>query len=143
MGESWVKPKGIEKKLTFGEDVPPRGKCCNKKHWGGSISWWSYGWELRHAVLTRPVLGRISPRKQRVCVPVSPCPVLSLSLGKMVMKPLPPEPAPVAAGEMKKVVALYDYLPMNAQDLQLQKGEEYFILEESHLPWWKARDKNG
>lgn len=61
----------------------------------------------------------------------------------MVMKPLPPEPAPVAAGEMKKVVALYDYLPMNAQDLQLQKGEEYFILEESHLPWWKARDKNG
>lgn len=69
--------------------------------------------------------------------------LLSLSLGKMVMKPLPPEPAPVAAGEMKKVVALYDYLPMNAQDLQLQKGEEYFILEESHLPWWKARDKNG
>uniref|UniRef100_A0A8B9UCE6 Tyrosine-protein kinase n=1 Tax=Anas zonorhyncha TaxID=75864 RepID=A0A8B9UCE6_9AVES len=62
---------------------------------------------------------------------------------EMVMKPLPPEPAPVAAGEMKKVVALYDYLPMNAQDLQLQKGEEYFILEESHLPWWKARDKNG
>ncbi|XP_064374498.1 tyrosine-protein kinase BTK isoform X1 [Dromaius novaehollandiae] len=62
---------------------------------------------------------------------------------QMVMKPLPPEPAPGAAGEMKKVVALYDYSPMNAQDLQLQKGEEYLILEESHLPWWKARDKNG
>lgn len=76
-------------------------------------------------------------------MPASPCALLSLSLGKMVMKPLPPEPAPVAVGEMKKVVALYDYLPMNAQDLQLQKGEEYFILEESHLPWWKARDKNG
>lgn len=59
------------------------------------------------------------------------------------MKPLPPEPAPSTAGEMKKVVALYNYLPMNAQDLQLQKGEEYLILEESHLPWWKARDKNG
>ncbi|KFV58436.1 Tyrosine-protein kinase BTK, partial [Gavia stellata] len=73
----------------------------------------------------------------------SPCPMLSLALGKMVMKPLPPEPAPSTAGEMKKVVALYNYLPMNAQDLQLQKGEEYFILEESHLPWWKARDKNG
>ncbi|KFQ00140.1 Tyrosine-protein kinase BTK, partial [Haliaeetus albicilla] len=71
------------------------------------------------------------------------CPTLSLALGKMVMKPLPPEPAPSTAGEMKKVVALYNYLPMNAQDLQLQKGEEYFILEESHLPWWKARDKNG
>ncbi|KFQ89509.1 Tyrosine-protein kinase BTK, partial [Phoenicopterus ruber ruber] len=73
----------------------------------------------------------------------SPCPMLSLALRKMVMKPLPPEPAPSTAGEMKKVVALYNYLPMNAQDLQLQKGEEYFILEESHLPWWKARDKNG
>ena len=44
---------------------------------------------------------------------------------------------------MKKVVALYNYVPMNVQDLQLQKGEEYLILEESHLPWWKARDKNG
>ncbi|XP_016153854.1 PREDICTED: tyrosine-protein kinase BTK isoform X2 [Ficedula albicollis] len=62
---------------------------------------------------------------------------------QMVMKPLPPEPAPSTAGEMKKVVALYNYEPMNAQDLQLQKGEEYFILEESHLPWWKALDKNG
>uniref|UniRef100_A0A669PPI4 Tyrosine-protein kinase n=1 Tax=Phasianus colchicus TaxID=9054 RepID=A0A669PPI4_PHACC len=57
--------------------------------------------------------------------------------------PLPPEPAPSAVGEMKKVVALYNYVPMNVQDLQLQKGEEYLILEESHLPWWKARDKNG
>ncbi|KFQ03829.1 Tyrosine-protein kinase BTK, partial [Leptosomus discolor] len=86
-------------------------------------------------------LGRVLPGKQCVCqlhrVPCSP------SLGKMVMKPLPPEPAPSTAGEMKKVVALYNYVPMNAQDLQLQKGEEYFILEESHLPWWKARDKNG
>ncbi|KFP50902.1 Tyrosine-protein kinase BTK, partial [Cathartes aura] len=77
------------------------------------------------------------------CLPASPCPMLSLALGKMVMKPLPPEPAPSTAGEMKKVVALYNYVPMNVQDLQLQKGEEYFILEESHLPWWKARDKNG
>ncbi|XP_074770970.1 tyrosine-protein kinase BTK isoform X2 [Athene noctua] len=62
---------------------------------------------------------------------------------QMVMKPLPPEPATSTTGDMKKVVALYNYLPMNAQDLQLQKGEEYFILEETHLPWWKARDKNG
>ncbi|KFO10046.1 Tyrosine-protein kinase BTK, partial [Balearica regulorum gibbericeps] len=80
---------------------------------------------------------------ETVCLPASPCPTLSLTLGKMVMKPLPPEPAPSTAGEMKKVVALYNYLPMNVQDLQLQKGEEYLILEESHLPWWKARDKNG
>ncbi|CAM5165780.1 unnamed protein product [Natator depressus] len=62
---------------------------------------------------------------------------------QMMMKPLPPEPSPSTASELKKVVALYDYQPMNAQDLQLQKGEEYFILEESNLPWWRARDKNG
>uniref|UniRef100_A0A7M4FX74 Tyrosine-protein kinase n=1 Tax=Crocodylus porosus TaxID=8502 RepID=A0A7M4FX74_CROPO len=58
-------------------------------------------------------------------------------------QPLPPEPAPSMPGEMKKVVALYDYMPMNAQDLQLQKGEEYFILEKSDMPWWRARDRNG
>ncbi|XP_019376757.1 PREDICTED: tyrosine-protein kinase BTK isoform X3 [Gavialis gangeticus] len=62
---------------------------------------------------------------------------------QMMMKPLPPEPAPSMPGEMKKVVALYDYVPMNAQDLQLQKGEEYFILEKSDIPWWRARDRNG
>ncbi|XP_044887337.1 tyrosine-protein kinase BTK isoform X2 [Mauremys mutica] len=62
---------------------------------------------------------------------------------QMMLKPLPPEPSSSAASELKKVVALYDYQPMNAQDLQLQKGEEYFVLEESNLPWWRARDKNG
>ncbi|KFV17774.1 Tyrosine-protein kinase BTK, partial [Tauraco erythrolophus] len=86
---------------------------------------------------------QILENRNGMCLPTSPCSILSLTLGKMVMKPLPPEPAPSTAGEMKKVVALYNYLPMNAQDLQLQKGEEYFILEESHLPWWKACDKNG
>uniref|UniRef100_A0A8C0GPP7 Tyrosine-protein kinase n=1 Tax=Chelonoidis abingdonii TaxID=106734 RepID=A0A8C0GPP7_CHEAB len=62
---------------------------------------------------------------------------------QMMLKPLPPEPSSSTASELKKVVALYDYQPMNAQDLQLQKGEEYFVLEESNLPWWRARDKNG
>ncbi|XP_029463232.1 tyrosine-protein kinase BTK [Rhinatrema bivittatum] len=55
-----------------------------------------------------------------------------------IKKPLPLEPA-----ELKKVVALYDYTPMNAQDLPLRKGEEYLILEESNLPWWRAQDKDG
>lgn len=64
---------------------------------------------------------------------------------QILKKPLPPEPtaAPVSTSELKKVVALYDYMPMNANDLQLRKGDEYFILEESNLPWWRARDKNG
>ncbi|XP_044091029.1 tyrosine-protein kinase BTK isoform X2 [Neovison vison] len=64
---------------------------------------------------------------------------------QILKKPLPPEPTatPVSTSELKKVVALYDYMPMNANDLQLRKGDEYFILEESNLPWWRARDKNG
>ncbi|KAB0393203.1 hypothetical protein E2I00_010774 [Balaenoptera physalus] len=64
---------------------------------------------------------------------------------QILKKPLPPEPtaAPVSTSELKKVVALYDYMPMNANDLQLRKGNEYFILEESNLPWWRAQDKNG
>uniref|UniRef100_G1NB26 Tyrosine-protein kinase n=1 Tax=Meleagris gallopavo TaxID=9103 RepID=G1NB26_MELGA len=100
-------------------------------------------WELRwNAVLTWPGLGTVFAQ-EIACLPASPCSLFSLAMRKMVMKPLPPEPAPSAAGEMKKVVALYNYVPMNVQDLQLQKGEEYLILEESHLPWWKARDKNG
>ncbi|XP_071614393.1 tyrosine-protein kinase BTK isoform X2 [Heliangelus exortis] len=78
-----------------------------------------------------------SHRKKKKPLPPTP------EEDQMVMKPLPPEPVPNTASEMKKVVALYNYLPMNAQDLQLQKGKEYFILEESHLPWWKARDKDG
>lgn len=76
----------------------------------------------------------------------SPTPyTLFLLTTQILKKPLPPEPTatPVSASELKKVVALYDYMPMNANDLQLRKGEEYFILEESNLPWWRARDKNG
>ncbi|XP_069469135.1 tyrosine-protein kinase BTK isoform X2 [Ambystoma mexicanum] len=60
---------------------------------------------------------------------------------KKTSRPLPPEP-PVQE-EMKKVVALYGYTPMNANDLPLQKGEEYLILEEGNQAWWRARDKNG
>lgn len=72
-------------------------------------------------------------------------PYFFILITQILKKPLPPEPtaAPVSTSELKKVVALYDYMPMNANDLQLRKGDEYFILEESNLPWWRARDKNG
>lgn len=71
--------------------------------------------------------------------------LLFLLMAQILKKPLPPEPtaAPVVTSELKKVVALYDYMPMNANDLQLLKGEEYFILEESSQTWWRARAKNG
>nr|XP_056715724.1 tyrosine-protein kinase BTK isoform X1 [Euleptes europaea] len=62
---------------------------------------------------------------------------------QMMNKPLPPEPTASPPSKMKKVVALYDYTPMNEQDLQLQKGEEYIVLEESNDLWWRAQSQNG
>ncbi|CAH2315664.1 tyrosine- kinase BTK [Pelobates cultripes] len=62
-----------------------------------------------------------------------------------VTKPLPPAPtSPVHSSGDRKVVAMYDFTPLNAQDLPLHKGEEYLLLEESSgQPWLRARDKNG
>ncbi|KAJ6663252.1 hypothetical protein lerEdw1_010388 [Lerista edwardsae] len=62
---------------------------------------------------------------------------------QMMKKPLPPEPTASPLSRMRKVVALYDYAPMNELDLQLQKGEEYFVLEESNESWWRAKDQTG
>uniref|UniRef100_A0A8D0CAY1 Tyrosine-protein kinase n=1 Tax=Salvator merianae TaxID=96440 RepID=A0A8D0CAY1_SALMN len=62
---------------------------------------------------------------------------------QVIKKPLPPEPTTNTSSRTRKVVALYDYTPMNEQDLQLQKGEEYIVLEESNESWWRAQDQNG
>lgn len=62
---------------------------------------------------------------------------------QMIKKPLPPEPTSSPPSRMRKVVALYDYVPMNELDLQLQKGEEYLVLEESNESWWRAKDQTG
>ncbi|XP_077164416.1 tyrosine-protein kinase BTK [Paroedura picta] len=62
---------------------------------------------------------------------------------QIMNKPLPPEATASPSPKMKKVVALYDYTPMNEQDLQLQKGEQYVILEESNDLWWRAQNQNG
>uniref|UniRef100_A0A8C5WTB9 Tyrosine-protein kinase n=1 Tax=Laticauda laticaudata TaxID=8630 RepID=A0A8C5WTB9_LATLA len=62
---------------------------------------------------------------------------------QFMKKPLPPKPTPSISSKTRKVIALYDYTPMNDQDLQLQKGEEYLILEESSESWWRAQDQNG
>ncbi|CAI5793626.1 tyrosine-protein kinase BTK [Podarcis lilfordi] len=61
----------------------------------------------------------------------------------MIKKQLPPEPVPGGQSRTRKVVALYDYLPMTEQDLELQKGKEYIVLEESNESWWRAQDQNG
>ncbi|XP_053554926.1 tyrosine-protein kinase BTK [Bombina bombina] len=61
-----------------------------------------------------------------------------------VGKPLPPAPSQPEPSGPRKVVAVYDFSPINAADLPLHKGEEYLLLEEgSGQPWVRARDKNG
>nr|XP_060612328.1 tyrosine-protein kinase BTK [Anolis sagrei ordinatus] len=62
---------------------------------------------------------------------------------QMMKKQLPPTPAANTLSKTRRVVALYDYTPMNEQDLQLQKGEEYLVLEESNESWWRAQDQAG
>ncbi|XP_072286182.1 tyrosine-protein kinase BTK isoform X2 [Pyxicephalus adspersus] len=58
-------------------------------------------------------------------------------------KPLPPPPS-TTPSTCCKVVALYDFTPISAQDLPLCKGEEYLLLDEgSGQPWLRARNKNG
>ncbi|KAG9349088.1 hypothetical protein JZ751_029408 [Albula glossodonta] len=60
-------------------------------------------------------------------------------------RPLPPQPPPREEGPSAgmTVIAEYEYTPMTEQDLQLQKGEEYTILEMVDTNWWRAADKYG
>ncbi|XP_063169438.1 tyrosine-protein kinase BTK isoform X1 [Candoia aspera] len=62
---------------------------------------------------------------------------------QIMRKPPPPKPTSSTLPKTRKVIALYDYTPMNDQDLDLRKGEEYLILEESSESWWRAQDQNG
>uniref|UniRef100_A0A8C9R832 Tyrosine-protein kinase n=1 Tax=Scleropages formosus TaxID=113540 RepID=A0A8C9R832_SCLFO len=57
-------------------------------------------------------------------------------------QPPPPAPQPTSSSAMK-VIAQYEYTPMTEQDLGLEVGEEYVILEVASTNWWKARDKYG
>ncbi|XP_005992059.1 tyrosine-protein kinase BTK [Latimeria chalumnae] len=59
------------------------------------------------------------------------------------IKPLPLVPEHSSPAKTKVIVALYDYKPMEALDMPLVKGEEYYVIEEANAQWWKARDKNG
>ncbi|MEE6517646.1 hypothetical protein FKM82_027995 [Ascaphus truei] len=80
-----------------------------------------------------------SQRRSRKPLPAAPSETQT-----KVTKPLPPAPSnPTPPLGPRKVVAVYDFTPMNAQDLPLAKGEEYLILEESSQPWLKARNKSG
>ncbi|XP_061106081.1 tyrosine-protein kinase BTK-like isoform X2 [Conger conger] len=64
-------------------------------------------------------------------------------------KPLPPTPQEpplqprTSSCKGFAVTAEYDFAPMSNQELELQKGEEYTVLEMSETNWWRARDKYG
>lgn len=54
----------------------------------------------------------------------------------------PPRPQQVPRVEIE-VVALYDFSPQEAGDIELIQGEYYTIVENSRMYWWKARDRYG
>ncbi|XP_025910458.1 tyrosine-protein kinase BTK [Nothoprocta perdicaria] len=84
-----------------------------------------------------------SHRKTKKPLPPTPEEEQAGAAAAPTMPTCPLAPKALPAGELRKVVAMYDYEPMTAQDLRLRKGQEYLLLEESHLPWWKARDRSG
>lgn len=58
--------------------------------------------------------------------------------------PLPRPLLPPVERVLRKVVALYDYRSNNPDDLDLVKGEEYDILDDTQEQyWWKARDRHS
>nr|XP_061792821.1 tyrosine-protein kinase BTK-like [Nerophis lumbriciformis] len=77
--------------------------------------------------------------------------------GRGSCKPLPPTPleekpsrrSPPQLPEADKppagtnVIALYNHPAMMSHDLELNKDEEYTILDASNPNWWRARDKYG
>ncbi|XP_077466516.1 tyrosine-protein kinase BTK [Stigmatopora argus] len=77
--------------------------------------------------------------------------------GRGSYKPLPPTPSEEKSSPWSppqvpesdkhpsgmKVIAQYNHPAMMSQDLELQKDEEYTVLDTSNPNWWKARDKYG
>uniref|UniRef100_A0A8C4WHE3 Tyrosine-protein kinase n=1 Tax=Gopherus evgoodei TaxID=1825980 RepID=A0A8C4WHE3_9SAUR len=62
-------------------------------------------------------------------------------------KPLPPTPEDnwrlFLDPKDALVMAIYDYKAQNPQELTLQRGEEYYIIDNSEDHWWMVQDKNG
>ncbi|XP_063148209.1 tyrosine-protein kinase ITK/TSK [Candoia aspera] len=62
-------------------------------------------------------------------------------------KPLPltPENSMKSLLDTKEssVVAIYDYIAQNPQELTLRRNEEYCVIDNSEVHWWLVQDKNG
>lgn len=60
--------------------------------------------------------------------------------------PPEPPPRPVPANNQKQkqmYIAIYDYDPVEDGDLELCKGDEYEILDNTREHWWKAKSREG
>ncbi|XP_070595104.1 tyrosine-protein kinase ITK/TSK [Erythrolamprus reginae] len=62
-------------------------------------------------------------------------------------KPLPPTPETNMKSSLdtkeSSVVAIYDYIAQNPQELTLRCNEEYYVIDDSKAHWWLVQDKNG
>ncbi|XP_032064510.1 tyrosine-protein kinase ITK/TSK [Thamnophis elegans] len=62
-------------------------------------------------------------------------------------KPLPPTPENNMKSSLdtkeSSVVAIYDYIAQNSQELTLRCNEEYYVIDNSEVHWWLVEDKNG
>ncbi|KAJ0002821.1 hypothetical protein NQD34_007970 [Periophthalmus magnuspinnatus] len=83
--------------------------------------------------------GFTSQRRKSRAKPLPPTPT-----EEKPSRRLPPEPSePLGPSVGMTVRAEYDYTPVSAQDLKLNKDGEYTILEMSDPNWWRARDQFG
>lgn len=58
----------------------------------------------------------------------------------------PPQPPirPIPSNNQKQLyIAIYDYDPVEEGDLELCKGDEYEILDNSREHWWRAKNREG
>ncbi|XP_025085386.1 tyrosine-protein kinase TXK-like isoform X2 [Pomacea canaliculata] len=63
--------------------------------------------------------------------------------GTICPPPPPVRPTPAIPGKTPTYIAIYDYDPVEEGDLELCKGEEYEILDNSREHWWLAKNKKG
>ena len=49
----------------------------------------------------------------------------------------------VSEVEENTVIAVYNYNPVRENQLQLQKGEKYFVVNSDNPQWWYVRSLTG
>uniref|UniRef100_V9KIU4 Tyrosine-protein kinase n=1 Tax=Callorhinchus milii TaxID=7868 RepID=V9KIU4_CALMI len=79
-----------------------------------------------------------SRRKSRKPLPPTPSEAPQKAVPQGRGPPVPPQPR-----GSRRVVALYYFQAVNADDLELQRDEEYLVLDDQDQNWWRARGPQG